>query len=211
MKTHYVLIDFENVRVESLKRLKREERFRIWIFIGPTDKKLPTQLVLDVDELNERARFVQVEMRGSNAVDFHITYYLGTLVSAEPTGFFHIITKDKGSDPLLRHLHTKGISAARSESIDEMPCFKDAKTDCHRSTHAADELLLVVLEDLKRRKTSKPRTEKTLLSTIHARCGKERPRTQIEEIYQTMKQRGYIRLDGKQVTYKLPEEGVGKR
>jgi hypothetical protein len=205
MKTNYVLIDFENVRVPSLGKLKTGDDFRVWVFLGPNDTKVSTPLALDVDELNERARFLKVQAAGSNSLDFHIAYYMGTLTSADPTGFFHVISKDKGLDPLIQHLKAQKIFAARSESIEEMPCFRDEKkVDNSRSLKTAEELLVTVIEDLKRRTSSKPRTEKTLLRTMHARCGKERQLSQIEAIYHTMKQRGYVRIEGKQVTYKLP-------
>ena len=204
VRTHYVLIDFENVRVASLGRLKAGNQFQVWVFLGPADTKVGIPLAMDVDELNERARFLKVEVPGANSLDFHIAYYLGKLVSEDPQGYFHVISKDKGLDPLIRHLNAQKIFAGRSGSIEEMPCFKEERVSVSRPADSIDDLLVTVVEDLKRRRSAKPRTEKTLLNTIHARCGKERPFSEIESLYQTLKQRGWVRLEGKAVAYKLP-------
>ena len=52
-----------------------------------------------------------------NALDFHIAFHVGQIAGTDPQGFFHIISKDKGYDPLLAHLKEAGIQGARSESI----------------------------------------------------------------------------------------------
>jgi len=45
-----------------------------------------------VHELGERAQYIVLETAGSNALDFHIAYYLGVLAAADPSAFFHIIS-----------------------------------------------------------------------------------------------------------------------
>lgn len=122
MKVNYVLVDYENVQVKSLELLK-EEYFHIWVFIGPNNTKLPVELVLAMQKLGDRAEYVVLETSGRNALDFHIAYYLGTLASKDASGFFHIISKDTGFDLLIQHLKSKKTFAARSASIEEMPCF----------------------------------------------------------------------------------------
>ena len=123
MRTNYVLIDFESVQPKSLSLLTAEH-FRVYVFIGPTNAKLPRDVVLSVHAFGGRAEYVELETAGPNALDFHLAYYLGKLTSTDPSGFFHIISKDKGFDPLVLHLKGKDVLSARSESIEEMPCFK---------------------------------------------------------------------------------------
>ncbi|MGB5064927.1 MAG: PIN domain-containing protein [Candidatus Competibacter sp.] len=123
VKINYVFVDYENVQVKSLILLKREY-FRVQVFIGQNNTKLPVDLVLAMQELGEKTEYVVLETSGRNALDFHVAYYLGMLVSVDSSGFFHIILKDTGFDPLIQHLKSKKIFAARSVSIEEMPCFK---------------------------------------------------------------------------------------
>jgi hypothetical protein len=69
-----------------------------------------------------------------------------------------------------------------------------------------EELLNDVIVDLIRRKTAKPRTSKTLINTIHARCGKELAVARIEAIYKVLLKRGIVKLEGTKVSYNLPSE-----
>lgn len=206
MKTNYVLIDYENVRVTSLALLNGEH-FRVWVFLGPNNTKLETSLVLAIQELGDRAVYVTLKTRGANALDFHIAYYLGALAKADPTGFFHIISKDTGFDPLIQHLKTKKISVARSSSIEAMPCFgPKEEPNSSRPKLTDEELLNAVIADLIKRKASKPRSSKTLLSTIHAKCGKELASSKIEAVYEALVKRGYVKVEGTRVAYSLPLE-----
>ena len=100
MKINYVLVDYENVQVKSLELLK-EDCFQLRVFLGPNNTRLPIELVLAMQRFGERAEYIVLDNSGRNALDFHIAYYLGALVSKEPLGFFHIISKDTGFDPLI--------------------------------------------------------------------------------------------------------------
>lgn len=217
MKTNYVLIDYENVHVKSLALLK-DEHFRIKVFLGPKNTRLPVELVLAMQGFGERAEYILLESPGTNALDFHITYYLGVLAANDPAGFFHIISKDTGFDPLLQHLKTKKVMSLRSASIEEMPCFRQSAANmagpnrlseenkCTRPEPSAEigEMIKIAIEDLARRNGSKPRTPKTLRSTIHAKLGKETPIVHIDTVYNALVEHGYVKVDGAKVVYALP-------
>lgn len=216
MKTNYVLVDYENIQVKSLTLLK-DECFRVRVFLGPNNTKLPIELVLAMQDLGERAEYIVLETSGRNALDFHIAYYLGVLASAEPLSFFHIISKDTGFDPLIQYLKSKKILAARSASIEEMPCFKaplsaipqpviatEQKSNSVQPKPTQEELIKMAVDDLIKRKASKPRTPKTLRSTIHARCGKDILSSDIDAVYEALVKQGYVKVEGTRITYALP-------
>ena len=168
MKTNYVLVDYENVRIASLTPLT-DEHFRVLVFLGPNDVRLDRSLVLSMNRLGDRAEYVPLETSGKNALDFQIAYYLGRLTREDPNGFFHVISKDTGFDPLIQHLHAKKIHAARSESIEEIPCLQPAKKAIPiQAAPNENELIDLVIAELRKRKASKPRKLKTLQSTIRA-------------------------------------------
>jgi len=123
MKTNYVFVDYENVPLKSLERLEGEQ-FHVRIFLGPNNTKLPIEIVLAVQNMKERAEYIVLGTPGANALDFHIAYYLGVTAMTEPSAFFHIISKDTGFDPLIKHLRTKKMNVFRAASIEEMSCFK---------------------------------------------------------------------------------------
>lgn len=217
MKTNYILIDYENVQAKSLTLLKSEQ-FQVRIFLGPGNTKLPVELVLAMHELEARADYVMLETSGTNALDFHIAYYLGVLAANDSTGCFHIISKDTGFDPLIKHMQARKISVTRSISIEQIPCLtpspingKSAKgnaaaIDQNNSSAkiSIDESIKIIVEDLIKRKTSKPGTPKTLMSTIHAKCGKATLAADIEAVYKGLMSRGYIKVNGAKITYHLP-------
>ncbi|BCG24188.1 hypothetical protein TUM18999_23790 [Pseudomonas tohonis] len=216
MRTNYVLIDYENVQVKSLGLLQ-EEHFRARVFLGPNNTRLPVDLVLAMQRFGCRAEYVQLETPGLNALDFHLAFYMGQLSVEDPGAFYHIISRDKGFDPLIRHLKGRGILAARSESIEEMPCFnppaapapvqakpQPVKAMIVGGAPVDDSTLKLVVADLVARKASRPRTIRTLLNTIHSKVGKTTDPAEVEGIYMALRQRGYVKEAGDKVSYALP-------
>lgn len=218
MKINYVLIDYENVQVKSLALLKGEQ-FRVRVFLGPNNTKIPVELVLAMQGLGDRGEYIVLETPGVNALDFHIAYYLGVLSTADPSGFFHVISKDTGFDPLIKHLKSRKIFSTRSASVEEMPCFVpttpiigkgvtsgiiELNPNTLPTKSSVEELIKIAVDGLIKRKASKPRTPKTLLSTIHAKCGKDIPVAQIEAVYKGLVKHGYVKVNGTKVSYALP-------
>jgi len=183
-----------------------------------------------MQELGERGSYITMEKSGNNALDFHIAYYLGTLAASDPTALFHIISRDTGFDPLIQHLKEKKIYAARSSAIAEMPCFQTPK-DCppvetlalqpsvggtaqklYRASLrlSAKDLLQRAITDLQKRQQSRPRTMKTLTSTLHAVCGKELPEGTIMTVVNSLVQKRYVIVQGTKISYSLPENGAVK-
>src|SRR5215204_733250 len=116
MRSNFVLIDFENVQPESLQLLA-SEHFRVRLFIGANQTKLPYETVAAMQKLGERAEYVKIAGNGSNALDFHIAYYIGLLSAIEPSAYFHIVSKDTGFDPLIQHLKGNQVLASRVKAI----------------------------------------------------------------------------------------------
>lgn len=122
-RINYVLVDHENVQPTDLNLLDRED-VRLWVFVGAAQTKLSSELAIQMQAMRERADYVRISGNGSNALDFHIAFYIGQLAGVDPRGFFHIISKDTGFDPLVQHLKTKKILACRSVAVGDMPLFK---------------------------------------------------------------------------------------
>lgn len=207
MRTNYVLIDLESVQVKSLALLAADH-FRVHLFLGPNHTKVPSDLVLAMHAFGERGKYVRLESPGPNALDFHIAYYLGVLATADPNGFFHVISRDTGFDPLIRHLKEKKILSARSESIEAMPCFQTLPSsppprEGDDSKEGLAKLVKLVVEDLIRRKSAKPRKLATLRSTVLARIGKPAAGS-LDAVMAALVREGYVTMQGEKVAYHLP-------
>lgn len=224
MKINYVFIDYENVQVQSLDLLN-SEYFKVFLFLGANNTKLPISLFISVHAMAERVKLITLDRSGKNALDFYITYYLGTEVAKDSTGIFHIISKDSGFDPLIQHLKTKKILSARSPSIEEMPCFKpavervvDAIKEQHpisllpeikineqkinnNSTLQEKSLTLQIIEFINNKKTSKPATRKSMLNTLQAKFGKEISLQNIENILNRLIKSEFIKMNGEKIIY----------
>jgi hypothetical protein len=219
MRTNYVLVDYENVPVQSLTLLKAEY-FNVKVFLGPNNSKISAELAIAMQQMGARAEYITLASKGANALDFHIAYYIGFLAATESSAFFHIISKDTGFDPLIQHLKARKISVCRSTCIAEMPCFTQAcaapkseisppnptVTSTPKAAPSAKilELAKAATDDLIKRKASKPRTTKTLWTTIQAKCGKDLPKKDIDNVIDELMRKGYVKVSGTKVTYNLP-------
>jgi hypothetical protein len=198
VRTNYVLIDYESVQPASIAVLE-QECFKVMIFVGEKQAKVSFEVAASLQRLGAKAAYVKMAGSGPNALDFHIAFYIGQLSAAEPDAYFHIISKDTGFDPLVAHLKTKKIFAARSKDVSEIPMVKtcNAKTPTDR--------LAAVIANLRQRGASKPRTVKTLSSTINALFQRSLTEAELTSLLESLKQQGVISISGAKVSYALPE------
>ena len=198
MRTNYVLIDYESVQPASIAVLE-QECFKVMIFVGEKQAKVSFEVAASLQRLGAKAAYVKMAGSGPNALDFHIAFYIGQLSSAEPDAYFHIISKDTGFDPLVAHLKTKKIFAARSKDVSEIPMVKSSKAKTPTDRLAA------VLANLRQRGAAKPRTVKTLSSTINALFQRSLSEAELTSLLESLKQHGVISISGVRVSYALPD------
>lgn len=89
---------------------------RVLVFVGAQQNRLAFDFANAMRALGERARYVKIGGSGRNALDFHLTFYLGELVQQDPGGVFGVVSKDSGFDPLIVHLQARGIDLERLEA-----------------------------------------------------------------------------------------------
>ena len=199
MRTNYVLIDFESVQPERLQLLDKEH-FKIKIFVGANQSKLLFDTVAAVQKMGDRAEYVRISGIGPNALDFHIAFYLGELIASEPDAFFHIVSKDKGFDPLVKHLKERKVLAARTEDVEAIPLIKSesARTPAERAE--------IVLAKLRQLKAARPRSVATLRSTIASLFQKQLGDEDIRQIVQALVSARHLTIAETKVSYALQAE-----
>lgn len=195
MRSHIVLIDFENVQPDSLDLLA-PEHFRVLLFVGANQTKLPFETVASMQKLGVKAEYIKITGHGSNALDFHIAYYIGVLATAEPSAYFHIVSKDTGFDRLVEHLKSKKVWARRVKAISEILMEKSA------STQSPPERVQIVVDKLARLKATKPGTLKTLSSSIASFFHKQLSNEEVSAIVAGLVTQGVISIAGTKVTYR---------
>ncbi len=116
MTKPYFLIDFENVQPKALDQLQPGTS-RIKVFLGQQQTRLMLELVQALQPFGSDAEYIAIQGSGPDAVDFHIAFYIGRLAADEAGAEFNIISKDRGFDPLVRHLNGLGIVCRRLPEI----------------------------------------------------------------------------------------------
>ncbi|MGE0466433.1 MAG: PIN domain-containing protein [Steroidobacteraceae bacterium] len=105
------LVDYEGVQKIDQARIPANARLKV--FIGTKQNKLPTELVKLREALGGRFEWTWINGTAGNALDFHIACHLGECLVRTQEAEFLVLSKDKGFDPLLRHLKSRGIKCRR--------------------------------------------------------------------------------------------------
>ena len=197
MATNYVLIDYENVHPKNLELLTQHP-FEVLVFVGETQAKIPFDLADSMQLLGNQARYVKISGTGQNALDFHIAYYIGELAAKEPEAYFHIISRDKGFDPLIRYLKGKKIHVMREKDLAEIPLLQLPVST------SMDEKVAAIVKNLGGRGQSRPRKVRTLKNTINSLFTKKLDDKELSTLVQEMQKRKLIVVNQSNVSYKLP-------
>lgn len=169
-----LLVDYENVQNIDFSLIS-EPDFRIYVFIGDSQNRIPFDLVKSAQKLGDRLEWIKIDGQGSNALDFHVAYYLGSQIQKNPDNEYIILSKDKGFDPLLRFITKQNIKCKRINSIIEISKFQVGKEP--------NKEYLKVLENLKKiEKVKRPRRRNTLKQHVKSLLGKTLPEETIDEI-----------------------------
>ena len=171
--------------------------YKVVVFVGANQPKVTYEVASTLQKLGERATYIKINASGTNALDFHIAYYIGRLAVNEPDAYFHIISKDKGFDPLIAHLKDHKIFAARSSDIPEISLVKTAT-----ATTATDKVA-IILTKLKNQNTSRPRTVRTLSSTINALFQKTLASDQLASLIEELVSQKIILVTDNKVSYQI--------
>jgi hypothetical protein len=198
VKQNHVLIDYENVQPEVATALAQPV-FKVWVFVGAQQAKVKFDLLELVQQKGQDAKVIRMTTSGRNALDFHMSCYLGQLMAAEPDGYFHVIAKDTGMDPLLDHLRDKGTKVWRWPDVCEIPIVK-ASADV-----PPDEKLSRIVEYLVRRGKQRPATMKTLLGSVAALFNPKLAEPETADLVAQLQANGVFEVIGSKLRYGLPD------
>ena len=197
MKNNYVLIDFENIQPKNLAILNRHE-FKVIVFVGSNQTKIPFEVASALQTLGANAEYVKIGGNGPSALDFHIAFYIGQLAERDPNAYFHIISKDTGFDPLIKHLKERKIFAQRERDLAEIPLLRISNAT------SVDEKMEAIIQSLAARGHSRPRKVKTLANTINSLFSKKLEEAELMSIIEQMKKQRMIVVENENVSYRPP-------
>lgn len=122
MKELHVLLDYENVQPSLEALAKLAPGFSdVWLFHGPHQAKQAQALAAS----HARVTLVPHSGKGKNALDFHLSFYLGYVAAKHPDAELVVVANDRGYDPMLAHAKALGFTAKRAGF--KAPAVKKAK------------------------------------------------------------------------------------
>lgn len=198
MNKKYVLIDYENIQPADTQALAHDS-FHVIVFVGANQTKVSYETAAVLQRMGERASYIKIAGNGNNALDFHIAFYLGELAAKEPDACFHIVSKDTGFDPLIQHLKSRKIAASRVIALADLSLVKAA------SRKLGTDRVSAIMTYLTQMGTSKPRTLKTLASTINAFFQKMLAEAEVQGIIEELIKKGIVVVNESKVVYAMPD------
>jgi len=170
------------------------------VFVGANQTKVPFDLATVMQNFGDNAQYIKISGNGQNALDFHIAFYIGQLSLQDPAGLFHIISKDKGFDPLIKHLRTKKIKVYREKDLAEIPVLRIS------SSTNNDEKINAIIKNLAGRGQSRPRKVKTLANTINSLFTQKLNENELNDLIKVLKDRKFIVVKDNNISYKLSKQ-----
>lgn len=119
----HVLLDYENVQPtqEQVRALVPDAR-QLWVFHGPHQRDVGQRFA----SFGSDATAVPISKTGNNALDFHLSFYMGYIASKNPGSAMVVIANDKGYEPMLEHARAMGFAVRRLAHGEAKPAAKKA-------------------------------------------------------------------------------------
>ena len=214
MNQSILLVDYENIGKIDLAEIPAG--VLVPFFFGASQKSVPKDFLKAALNLRERFVAIDIEGQGKNALDFHIAYYLGEYLTQSPGAACIILSKDKGFDPLVKHLVLRGFSVRRSNSLRE--AFPAAATDQRRTpvesrrqpagvqrsppARAPADVPEAALQWLAGgAKNRRPRTRKALAAHLYSHFSKKIPEADIHTLIDQLVASGQLSEANAKITY----------
>lgn len=206
MKKNIYFLDFENLQsTESELENILDDTCEIYLFHGAHQNNFPAFWVKTAIELGQRLHIVQLKESANNALDFLIAYYIGKL-SHEADYAFHIISNDKGYDPLIDHLTEQGRNIDRISRQKQPSEPSKIKESLQTVDPELLQLAKVVLL-----KTNRPTRKDKLInviksSAVFGRYTEEYDLPDAEEFIQNLQLLQWFTIDQNSIIYNFPAQ-----
>ncbi len=119
----HVLLDYENVQPSDAElRALVPDAGQVWVFHGPHQREVEKRFA----SFGTGATAVPISKTGKNALDFHLSFYMGYIASRNPDSAMVVVANDKGYEPMLEHAKAMGFVVRRQPHGEVKPPAKKA-------------------------------------------------------------------------------------
>jgi PIN domain len=222
---NHVFVDYENVHAVD-PAIIGSQTMHVTLLLGAKKTTLDATVVEKLLRHAATMEMIRLTSSGRNALDFTLAYYIGRAVAADPTGRFHIVSKDKGYDPLIEHLRSRHVFARRHENFTALRSGAASKPAVATAPAAApaakssarpgtppslESVATQVLEHLRKPTTNQPRTRNKLTSHLRSHLGKKITEAEVLQLVERLIQTGHLACDDKgRITYHLDRAFKGE-
>jgi len=107
MSGTHVLLDYENVQpTEAELRALVPDASQVWVFHGPHQRQVEARFA----SFGADVTAVPISRTGKNALDFHLSFYMGYIASRNQASAMVVVANDKGYEPMLEHARSMGFA-----------------------------------------------------------------------------------------------------
>jgi PIN domain len=214
MNQSILLVDYENIGKIELAEIPAG--VLVPFFFGASQKSVPKEFLKAALNLRERFVAIDIEGQGKNALDFHIAYYLGEYLTRSPESPCIILSKDKGFDPLVKHLVLRGFAVRRANGMreafpaaaneDRRPQGESRRPPTANQHPSAGRAPASVPESALRwlsggAKNRRPRTRKALAAHLFSHFSKKIPEADIQALIDHLVAAGKLGEVNGKITY----------
>lgn len=203
---NHVFVDYENVHAVD-PAIIGSKTVHVTLLLGAKNTKLDATVVEKLLQHAATVELIRLTSSGRNALDFTLAYYLGRAVLADPGGFFHIVSKDKGYDALIEHLHRKHIHIRRHESYATLkssgptapgaPPKPKVQSKPMSRQPDLDERAAQVLQHFRKPSANRPKNKTKLVSFIIAHLGHKLTEAEALKLVEELRQAGHLVISEK--------------
>lgn len=203
MTKHIYFLDFENLQSteEELTDII-DDSCEIYLFHGAHQNYFPPFWIDVSSQIGPRLHRIQLKEAANNALDFFISYYIGKL-SDDESLYFHIISNDKGYDPLIDHLTDLGQKIDRIARQHNQPHIKAQPVIAHEIDPKLVKLAKVALS-----RSNRPKQKEKLINLIKSSAVFGRQSSDhlpdMTDFLAHLESLGFFTITQTQVHYSLP-------
>ena len=188
------LIDHENLSKVDLTQVPVGAG--AMLFLGANDASVKRTLFTGAVKLGERLKLVEIEGSGKNALDFHIAFYLGEILARSPSAKCVVLSKDKGFEPLMKHLSARGFNVEQADTL------ATAKPTKAKSASVEDPHYARVLKAIKKQdKRALPHTLEKLQKHVANMVKGKGVDEQVPKLVKRLFKDGLVKEDGEVLAY----------
>lgn len=186
-RPNWIFVDYENLQEIEWDRLAKLP-VQVVLFTGG-NQKLPVETLKKGLEMEGRLRIMVSAAKGKNALDFQMAFYAGGIAERCPDAFFHFVTRDTGFDALVSYIRKE--TKAFAERVESIAALKFLNPPIFVAMSLQEQVEHATAR-LQKMGNARPKTKKTLLSTLAAAFAKELDEASIQKVFKSLVFQGKV-------------------